>query len=72
MKRIMDGDPLVRADATYPPDVVATASPWPWSGCAAASSRASTRRSSRSASSWPASSSPRRTPRTTTFPNAVF
>jgi ribose transport system substrate-binding protein len=25
VKRIMDGDPLVRADATYPPDVVATA-----------------------------------------------
>jgi ribose transport system substrate-binding protein len=24
VKRIMDGDPLVRADATYPPDVVAT------------------------------------------------
>ncbi len=25
VKRIMDGDPLVRADATYPPDVTATA-----------------------------------------------
>ena len=25
VKRIMNGDPLVRADATYPPDVVATA-----------------------------------------------
>jgi len=25
VKRIMDGDPLVRANATYPPDVVATA-----------------------------------------------
>ena len=25
VKRIMDGDPLVRADATYPPDVCATA-----------------------------------------------
>ena len=24
VKKIMDGDPLVRADATYPPDVVAT------------------------------------------------
>ena len=24
LKRIIDGDPLVRADATYPPDVVAT------------------------------------------------
>ena len=25
VKRIIDGDPLVRADATYPPDVVASA-----------------------------------------------